>query len=235
MKGFFVTGTDTEIGKTWCSLGLIAGLQRNGYNVSAMKPIASGCELTPEGLRNEDALQLQAQASIAQPYECVNPFAFKPAIAPHIAAAQAQTAIDLTTIKTRLRELASGSDYTIVEGVGGWQVPLNERENVSDLALALGLPVILVVGLRLGCINHALLTAEAIRAKGCRLAGWIANSIDADMPEQQDNIDSIKARIDTPLIGVVPYLAEQSPEAIATSLELEKIPAQLLDDSGAPY
>lgn len=219
-KGYFVTGTDTEIGKTWCSLGLIARLQQDGHTVAAMKPIASGCAGTPAGLRNDDALKLQAQASLIHPYALVNPYAFEPAIAPHIAAQESGQEIELDHIIGCHSQLASGSDVTIVEGVGGWQVPLNQRDNVSDLAAALGLPVILVVGLRLGCINHALLTAESIRASGCSLAGWIANGITAQMPQQENNIRSIEQRISAPLLGIVPHLDKLNAANIAATLRL---------------
>jgi dethiobiotin synthetase len=219
-KGYFVTGTDTEIGKTWCSLGLIARLQQDGHTVVAMKPVASGCAGTPAGLRNEDALKLQAQASLLHPYELVNPYAFEPAIAPHIAAQESGQEIELDHIIDCYSQLASGSDVTIVEGVGGWQVPLNQRDNVSDLAAALGLPVILVVGLRLGCINHALLTAESIRASGCSLAGWIANGITVQMPQQENNIRSIEQRINAPLLGIVPHQDKLNAANIAAALRL---------------
>jgi dethiobiotin synthetase len=220
MKGFFVTGTDTEIGKTWCSLGLIARLQQDGHCVAAMKPIASGCESTAEGLRNDDALKLQAQASLASPYEHINPFAFAPAIAPHIAAAEAGVRIDIDAIAASARELSSQCDRIVIEGVGGWQVPLNEQDNVADMAARLDLPVILVVGLRLGCINHALLSAESIRARGCNLVGWIGNTVEPQMQEQQNNIEAIAKRINAPLLGVVPHLQELDAKAMAKHLSL---------------
>jgi len=219
-SGYFITGTDTEVGKTWCSVGLMAYLQQQGKTVIAMKPIASGCEQTAEGLRNDDALKLVGQASVALPYEQVNPYAFEPAIAPHIAAAQAGVTLSLDTITETLKQIRDKADITIVEGVGGWQVPLNETQNVSNLARTLELPVILVVGLRLGCINHALLTAESIRATGCELAGWIGNSVDPQMLEQQDNIESIKQRIGAPLLGIIPHLETLSPKTIAEKLTL---------------
>jgi len=183
-----------------------------------MKPVASGCDVTPEGLRNDDALRLQAQASVTLPYESINPYAFTPAIAPHLAAAQSGVTIRIDTIVDTFRQLQGKAELTLVEGVGGWQVPLNEQESVADLARALGLPVILVVGLRLGCINHALLSAESIRATGCTLAGWIANCIIPAMPEQQANIDAINQRIATPLLGITPYLPHLSASAIGRHL-----------------
>ena len=222
-KGFFITGTDTEVGKTWCTVGLMARLQQQGHSVVGMKPVASGCTKTVEGLRNEDALLIQQQASKYIDYDTVNPYSFAPAIAPHIAAAQAGQPIKLGTIIEQFTELKQHADYTIVEGVGGWQVPLNEDESVVDLAVALQLPVILIVGLRLGCINHALLSAESIRTSGCQLVGWIANFPDDDIEAQQANIDSITSRINTPLLGVVPHLATLHSERIAEALELPSL------------
>lgn len=226
-RGFFITGTDTEVGKTWCSLGLIARLQQQGHTVAAMKPVASGCVPTTAGLRNDDALKLQAQASVAIAYETVNPYAFEPAIAPHIAAGLSGNRITLSRIAEQFDLVSTRADYTLVEGVGGWKVPLNDEQTVADLAGAIGLPVILVVGLRLGCINHALLTAEAIRADGCTLAGWIGNCTAPQMAQQEENIRAIAQRIDAPLIGVVPYHTTLDPEIIAASLSLPDAVAAL--------
>ena len=175
--GYFITGTDTGIGKTVVTLGLMRWLQDRGRRVAAMKPVASGCERTPQGLRNEDALQLQQQASMPLDYDVVNPYAFEPPIAPHIAASQAGVQIELDIIRQGVRLLAEHADLVCVEGVGGWLVPLNGEESVADLAVSLGLGVVLVVGMRLGCLNHALLTAQAIQASGASLAGWVANCL----------------------------------------------------------
>lgn len=218
-KGFFITGTDTDVGKSWVTVGLMAKLQQQGHRVVGMKPVASGCTDTAEGLRNADALLLQGQASTAVDYDLINPYAFRPAIAPHLAAAQAGQRIKLGKITERFIRLKGMADYVLVEGVGGWLVPLNDEESVADLALALKLPVILVVGMRLGCINHALLTAEAIRASGCTLAGWVANTLSNDMPELTQNIRAIEARIDAPLLGVVPHLNGLQPHVIAGELQ----------------
>ena len=217
-KGFFITGTDTEVGKSWCTVGLMAKLQQQGHSVVGMKPIASGCMETADGLRNEDALMIQQQASKAIDYETINPYSFLPAIAPHLAAEQSGERIKLEKIVEQFSQLKEQAGYVVVEGVGGWQVPLNDHESVADLAVALQLPVILVVGLRLGCINHALLTAQSIRATGCTLAGWIANSLNANMAEQERNIHSIETRIDAPLLGVIPHLTTLQPDAIARHL-----------------
>lgn len=207
-KGFFITGTDTDIGKSWCAAALISKLQQQGLSVSGMKPIASGCVETAEGLRNDDALLLQQLSSNPVPYSEMNPYAFKPAIAPHIAAEQAGICIDLASIKQHFEFISSSSDYTIVEGVGGWLVPLNRQQTIADLATALELPVIMVVGMRLGCINHALLTANQIRQSGNQLAGWIANTIDPTMSELQNNVDTLIEMIDAPHLGTTPHLQQ---------------------------
>ena len=219
-KGYFITGTDTGVGKTWATLALMACLQRQGHRVLGMKPVASGCEETPQGLRNEDALLIQQQGSVAVPYRQINPYAFAPAIAPHLAAAQAGVAIELGVLERGFADLAKRADQVVVEGAGGWLVPLHRQQSLADLAQWLGLPVVLVVGLRLGCINHALLSAMAIRAAGCQLAGWIANTLDPAMPCLEGNIDSIATRIEAPLLGVLPYQAERAIDGLAERLTL---------------
>jgi dethiobiotin synthetase len=216
--GYFVTGTDTGIGKTVVTLGLMRLLQERGLRVAGMKPVASGCERTPQGLRNEDALQLQRQASMPLDYAEVNPYAFEPPIAPHIAAREAGVRIGLDVIRAGMRRLAVVSDAVCVEGVGGWLVPLNERETVADLAGRLGLDVILVVGMRLGCLNHALLTARSIEAAGLPLAGWVANCLPPEPDYLQENITALKSGLSAPLLGVVPPLAEPHSGRIDLSL-----------------
>jgi len=224
MKGVFVTGTDTDCGKTEVTLALLAALRQSGLAVLGMKPIASGCELTPAGPRNRDAWRLRAQGSHEAPYELVNPYAFEPAIAPHIAADQAGVKIESTVIETAAKRLVARSDYLVVEGVGGWRVPLGPTLAVSDLPLALGLPVVLVVGIRLGCINHGLLTVEAIRARGARFAGWVANRMDPDMAAYDENLATLTASIEAPCLGRVPWMPSPDPRRIAEHLE----PAPLL-------
>jgi dethiobiotin synthetase len=219
-KGYFITGTDTGVGKTWATLAVMAHLQQQGHCVLGMKPVASGCEHTAEGLRNEDALLIQQQASLTLPYEAINPYAFAPAIAPHLAAAQAGVDMDLAHIAKCAGELQQKADYLIVEGAGGWLVPLHEHASIADLATLLQLPVILVVGLRLGCINHALLSAAAIRHSGCELVGWIANTLDPDMPCLQQNIDSIASRLSAPLLGTLPYQRQRDPSQLGQQLSL---------------
>ena len=219
-NGLFITGTDTGVGKTWISAATMKLLQAQGQTVIGMKPIASGCEQTSAGLRNEDALILQQHSSIEIDYEQINPYAFAPAIAPHIAAKQAGININIQQIVENYNVLSQQADWIIVEGVGGWQVPLNENETIADLACALALPVILVVGMRLGCINHALLSAESIRQSGLKLAGWIANHVDPQMAEQKQNLLSIQQRIDAPLLGSVPCQQTLDAEHIAGWLDL---------------
>ena len=203
-RGIFVTGTDTEIGKTVVSLGLMQVLQDRGLRVAGMKPVASGCEMTPDGLRNADALLLQAQSSVTLDYARVNPYALEPAIAPHLAAAAAGVDINLDHIHEVYQSLASEVDYVVVEGVGGWRVPLNTHQDVADLALLLGLDVCLVVGMRLGCLNHALLTAAAIEERGCRLAGWVANQLPPGMHALEANLNTLKSKLSQPLFGNIP-------------------------------
>jgi dethiobiotin synthetase len=205
MKGWFITGTDTEIGKTHITLALMDVLKQQGNKVVGMKPIASGCGKTDAGLRNSDALAIQAACSSHKAYELVNPYAFEPPIAPHLAARKSSVQIDIEQIVKLASRLAQDEDVILIEGVGGWMVPLGGGQMLADLARELDLPVILVVGMRLGCINHALLSAAAIRASGLQLAGWIANSIDPDMDEQDAVHDALKQLMDAPLLGQMPY------------------------------
>lgn len=221
MRGVFITGTDTDCGKTEIGLGLMAALQRQGLSVLGMKPVASGCDRTPFGLRNPDALRLQARGSTEVDYPLVNPYCFEPPIAPHIAAGQSGVSIELAVIRDRARELAVRADFLVVEGVGGWRVPLGPKLSVSDLPLELGLPVMLVVGLKLGCINHALLTAESVRASGSRLLGWIANQIAPDMLVRDENLATLGALLGVPCLGVVPWMTSPEPERVAGLLTLD--------------
>ena len=218
-RGLFVTGTDTGVGKTVISLGLMQALQDRGLLVAALKPVASGCERTPHGLRNDDALQLQQQASIPLAYEQVNPYAFEPPIAPHLAAEQAGQTVEIDKIYDIYQDIASSVDVVIVEGVGGWQVPLNSRETVADLAHGLGLDICLVVGLRLGCINHTLLSAQAIESRGCTLAGWVANALPPTMDALDENINTLKQKLSSPLLGVVPVFNNFTVKSVAHCLQ----------------
>jgi dethiobiotin synthetase len=230
MRGIFVTGTDTHCGKTEISLALMAARQARGARVLGMKPIASGCDPSPQGPRNADALRLLAQGSTAAPYHLVNPYAFGPPIAPHIAAGRAGVEITLDPIIDAYRALSTGCDLLVVEGVGGWRVPLSPTLSVNDIPKALDLPVILVVGLKLGCLNHALLTAESIRALGSPLAGWVGNGIDPELQAGDENIATLAALLGAPCLGIIPWLARPVPEALAGFLHSELL--ELPDGAG---
>lgn len=221
-QAFFVTGTDTEIGKTTIAAGLLHAARLAGLSTAAAKPVASGCTLTPEGLRNDDALALLGECSLALRYEEVNPLAFAPAIAPHLAAREAGVLLDVATLRGPVQAILDRrADLTLVEGAGGWRVPLAGQASLSDLAIALGLPVILVVGVRLGCINQAVLTAEAIVRDGLVLAGWVANLVDPQTSRLQDNLATLAERLPAPCLGYVPRLAEATPAAVAGHLKLD--------------
>ncbi|MFV0888512.1 dethiobiotin synthase [Metapseudomonas otitidis] len=221
---FFVTGTDTEIGKTTIACGLLQAARNAGLSTAAAKPVASGCERTAEGLRNSDALGLLAGCSLPLRYEEVNPFAFEPAIAPHLAAREAGVQLDVEALAGPVNAvLARNADFTLVEGAGGWRVPLAGGENLSDLAVRLGLPVILVVGVRLGCINHAVLSAEAIQRDGLVLAGWVANIVDPATSRLEENLATLAERLPAPCLGRVPRLEVPSAEAVAAHLDLHPL------------
>ncbi len=225
-KAFFITGTDTNVGKTLVAAGLLVAAKNSGLTTAALKPIAAGCEKTETGLRNADALLLQSVITQPLHYEQINPIALEAAIAPHIAAQHEKRSLSVDRLAGFCRGILSSADFTIVEGAGGWRVPINPRETMADLAKTLKLPVIMVVSMRLGCLNHALLTAEAIMRDGLSLAGWVGNCMDADMPSLPENIDSLLARLPAPCLAVVPFLSEPSPTATATyfeAIELEKI------------
>lgn len=220
-QGFFITGTDTGVGKTWFTLALMRAFQNCGLVTGGMKPVASGCEETPAGLRNADALLIQGEASIMSEYATINPYAFKPPIAPHIAAARAGVTIELDRIAGACRALAGQHDVVIVEGVGGWRVPLNSHQTLADLVRALSLPVIMVVGLRLGCINHALLTAETILSDGLNLAGWAASHITLSYSEPDRTIHTLAESIPAPLLGVMPHLNSFDAEVLARQINID--------------
>ena len=221
-QAFFVTGTDTEIGKTTIAAGLLHAARLAGLSTAAAKPVASGCEQTAQGLRNDDALALLGQCSLALDYAEVNPFAFAPAIAPHLAAREAGVGLTVQSLLKPMQQiLARGADFTLIEGAGGWRVPLADQANLSDLAIALKLPVILVVGVRLGCISHALLTAEAIARDGLPLAGWVANIIDPKTSRLEENLATLAERLPAPCLGRVPKLKHASAEAVAQYLQLD--------------
>jgi dethiobiotin synthetase len=214
--GIYVTGTDTGIGKTFCSVALLRALAGRGRRAVGMKPVASGCEAGPDGLRNEDALALIDASPSAPRYPLVNPYALAEPTAPEIAAAQAGVAIALDPLIAAYAELR-GHGIVVVEGVGGWLAPLSDRLMQSDLARRLELPVLLVVGLRLGCINHALLSARAIAADGLPLIGWVCNRIDPAMLHAEQTIGILRQRLPAPCLGVVPHRAGAELAAAALS------------------
>lgn len=216
-QAFFVTGTDTEVGKTFATCALLHAARKQGLKAIGMKPVAAG--VSPDG-RNEDVQQLIAASSVAAPRDLVNPYCFELPVAPHIAATIQDRRIDPARIAAAARDLAAAADLLLIEGVGGFRVPLGDDVDTADLALRLDYPVILVVGLRLGCLNHALLTAEAIRARGLKLAGWIANGIDPDMTVPEENVAALKERLPGPLLGVLPWVASRDPVQAATHLSL---------------
>ncbi|WP_240696075.1 dethiobiotin synthase [Candidatus Macondimonas diazotrophica] len=201
-NGWFVTGTDTEIGKTHVSSGLLRLFASQGLKVAGFKPVATGCALTPCGLRNDDALALMRASTVDVPYDLVNPCAFVPPIAPHLAAEAAGVEICPDRILGAFSTLADRADLVVAEGAGGWRVPLGDDWEMADLARRLGMPVILVVGMRLGCLNHALLSAQAI---GGQLCGWVANHLERDMAAGAGNLATLQARMPVPCLGVIPY------------------------------
>jgi len=217
-RGLFVTGTDTGIGKTYASCALLHALHAAGHRASGMKPVASGCHATPDGLRNDDALALLAASNPAPDYALCNPFALEDAIAPHLAARAHGVEITLAPITQAYEQIARSADRVVVEGVGGWSVPLSDSLMQADLVRALELPVILIVGLRLGCINHALLSMRAIAADGCTLIGWIANRIDPSMASADANLETLQARIPAPMLGVLDHATDRTPARAAVAL-----------------
>jgi len=221
---FFLTGTDTDVGKTVVAAGLLAAANAKGLSSMGLKPIAAGCDETEEGLRNDDALKIQSAASIQLPYEQINPIAFAPPIAPHIAAMQEKRMLSADRISGLCKgALMQPADFAIVEGAGGWRVPLSHRETFAHIAKHLNLPVIMVVGMKLGCINHALLTAEAIARDGLKLAGWVANRVDPDMACYDENAATIEMMLRAPLLGEVPHLIEPSAVNVAEYFDLDKL------------
>ena len=219
---YFITGTDTEIGKTVVTLGFMQAFSDTGLQVAGMKPVASGSEQTESGLRNDDALQIQSLCSMALPYETVNPYAFAEPASPHIAAEKAGVAVQLEPLLKAFNNIvATGTEAIIVEGAGGWRVPISKGLQTFNLVRALDLPVILVVGLRLGCINHALLSAEAIQADGIELAGWVANAVQPEYANEEVTIGTIKQAIKAPLLGQIPYRPGIEPATVAQALNVK--------------
>jgi dethiobiotin synthetase len=217
-RSFFVTGTDTGVGKTLVTAGLLRSLRESGVTVAGMKPVAAGAIAGPEGRANEDALLLQAESSRRHSYATVNPWLFEPAIAPHIAAAEAGIVIDTDRIVSAHESLRASAEVVLAEGAGGFLVPLDARRSFAELPGLLGMDVLLVVGLRLGCLNHAFLTTEAVAARDYRLAGWIGNCIDPAFARRDANIATLTENIAAPCLGIVPWLTDASVAAAAAAL-----------------
>ena len=214
---YFITGTDTGVGKTLIGCALLHGFAAQGKRVVGMKPIAAGCD---ERDQKEDVRQLRAASNVLASGGQINPYCFMQTVAPHLAAQFSGIRINIARIVKSFSELNVQADVVIVEGAGGFVVPLNDEQDGADLVAQLGLPIILVVGMRLGCLNHALLTAEAIAARGLTLAGWVANVLDADMEMVNKNVAALQQRIGAPLLGVVPHREQQDAREVATFLNL---------------
>lgn len=211
-QGYFITGTDTGIGKTWSTVALMQYFKHQGKTVIGMKPVASGCEEIDGQLRNEDALLLQQHASVDLPYQSINPYAFSLPVSPHIAAQKAGLEIEFNEILCKYKQLEKQADVVLVEGVGGWLVPLNSHQDVAALAQQMDLPVIVVVGIRLGCINQAKLTFAAIQQAGVKCQGWIASCVEQDMLMLEENIQTLCQATEIPLLAVFPYSNNLNPE-----------------------
>ncbi len=220
---FFITGTDTDAGKTVIAAALLHKARTHGLTTLGLKPVAAGGYLEGNEFVNEDAWWLKRLSSIGPDYADVNPVALQQAIAPHIAAEQEGVQLDSAKLAGHCREQAATAEFCVIEGAGGWLVPLDDDQTMADLAAAIGAPVILVTGMRLGCINHTLLTVAAIQASGLRLAGWVANQIDPDMPVLAENIATLSARIPAPLLGTVPFLHDLDLDRVADNLAIERL------------
>jgi len=221
---YFVTGTDTNVGKTLVSAALIHSLARNGLKVAGMKPVAAGAELRDGQLWNEDVALLSGEANVTLPTHLIAPYLFKEAAAPHVAAALEGQQINPDTIFSAFEHIRAQTEAVIVEGAGGFCVPLTPQIDLADIAVRLQLDVILVVGLRLGCLNHAFLTAEAIAARGLRLAGWVVNQIDPAMPHQAANIEALRERLPAPCLGSLPWMSVPSATLAADKLDFSPLP-----------
>lgn len=220
---YFITGTDTGVGKTLVASVLIHGFAQQGLKSVGMKPVAAGCRPQHNTLISQDVELLMAASNVALPMLQLNPYAFAPAIAPHIAAVQAGVEIKLQVIQQAYQKLVAQTDVVIVEGVGGFRVPLSDSFDTADLAESLALPVILVVGMRLGCLSHALLTAEAIQARGLKLTGWVANQVDSEMAAFDENLLAIRQRLAAPCLGVLPWMQHADFRDAAKHLHLENL------------
>ncbi len=206
-RGIFVTGTDTGVGKTVVACGLARGLVAAGFRVAVMKPVASGAERTADGLRNADALALADSGNVAADYAHINPYCFEPPISPHIAAKEAGIEVDTSRIRRGYDALAAQADWVVVEGAGGWFAPISDHRTMADLTWSLSIPALMVVGLKLGCLNHAQLTRLAIEAHGVTFAGWIASGVDPALERAADNLAALERLLGEPALAVVPNLA----------------------------
>ena len=221
-QAYFITGTDTGVGKTSVAVALLQAAVKRGLSTAAVKPVAAGCELTSEGLRNEDALLLQQACTTVLTYEQMNPFALEPAIAPHFAAMRAGLHLDAEQLAAHCQKtLDIQADLTVIEGAGGWRVPLNKTQTFADIAKLLDVPVILVVDIKLGCLNHALLSAEAIRADGLVLAGWVANRASGVNECHGEMLADLEGRLACPLLGDLPHCLNQ--DELAAHLDLDRL------------
>ena len=218
MTNFFITGTDTGVGKTWFTVAFMAALKGRGLNVMGMKPIATGAEKIKDRLINEDAKLIMQNCSQKVSYNLINPFVFELPIAPHVAAKHEGVVIELDQITKNYHLLKSMCDVLVVEGVGGWRVPVTNERSLTDLVSKLNLSVILVVGMRLGCINHAILTAEAINADGINLCGWVSNHLDTVYSQSEETIEALKKRLDCPHIADLRYNSNFDPNKIAKEI-----------------
>jgi dethiobiotin synthetase len=224
MKFFFITGTDTDAGKTLVSIALLQLARESNLTTAAIKPVAAGCIRSADGLRNDDALALQSMITASLAYDEINPIALEPAIAPHIAANNLNREISAKYLASRCDQiLQKNNDFTLIEGAGGWRVPLNATETLANLAVLLKIPVVLVVGLKLGCINHALLTFDAIKNDGLVVSGWVANQVDKNMAVVDENIETLVQRLPCPFLGHIPFLSNPSAINASKFLDIKKL------------
>jgi dethiobiotin synthetase len=221
-RGIFITGTDTDVGKTVVSCALVRGLRSIGRRVAVMKPVASGAMRTAHGLRNADALALMEASGTAYPYDRVNPYCFEPPVSPHIAAKEAKIEVDAAKIKHDYDVMAANSDSLVVEGAGGWFAPISDHQTMADLAWALSIPALMVVGVKLGCLNHAQLTRIGIEAHGVSFAGWIANAVDPQMRRTDENLSALERLLGEAPLAVIEHSAAPSQlvlDGVARQLE----------------
>lgn len=224
-RGVFIAGTDTGVGKTLVSCALLRGLVAAGLRAAGMKPVAAGARRRGGVWHNDDVAQLRTAGNVDLPLQWTNPYCFAPPVAPHVAAREAGVGISMTLIRRSYLRIAARADVVVVEGVGGLLVPLGRRTDAAGIPLRLNLPVVLVVGMRLGCLNHALLTADALLSRGQVLAGWVANEIDPNMSRRTQNLDALRTRLAAPLLGHIRHQRNPRPERIARALDISRLNA----------